>query len=210
MNTAADWLRDRRAIAAVIVLATLATFGVTIGHDFVGGWDDRPLIVNNELVNPPTTESLRAIWTGPHARMYIPAVYTTWWALAQVAPVGGTLQGSTTLNPYDFAGGAARDDYGAVAGATVSVTGGRAVVTDTSTSVFMSTGVAASQWAGFSSAAGNRVTFSVDLKVNSLGGISSLLANGKSERGGQGPLFSAIVLVDVTPRVDQSGVPADR
>jgi pimeloyl-ACP methyl ester carboxylesterase len=40
----------------------------------------------------------------------------------------------------------------------------------------------------------------------SLGGISSLLAEGKSEREGRGPLFSAIVLVDVTPRVDQTGV----
>jgi len=40
----------------------------------------------------------------------------------------------------------------------------------------------------------------------SLGGVSSLLANGTSERDGEGPLFSAIVLVDVTPRVDRSGV----
>jgi len=40
----------------------------------------------------------------------------------------------------------------------------------------------------------------------SLGGMSSLLAEGKSERAGQGPLFAAIVLVDITPRVDHSGV----
>ena len=40
----------------------------------------------------------------------------------------------------------------------------------------------------------------------SLGGISSLLADGTSEREGRGPIFSAIVLVDVTPRVDQGGV----
>ena len=36
--------------------------------------------------------------------------------------------------------------------------------------------------------------------------MSSLLAEGKSERAGQGPLFAAIVLVDITPRVDRSGV----
>jgi pimeloyl-ACP methyl ester carboxylesterase len=40
----------------------------------------------------------------------------------------------------------------------------------------------------------------------SLGGISSLLAEGAAERAGTGPLFAAVVLVDVTPRVDQSGV----
>src|SRR6185369_6216174 len=40
----------------------------------------------------------------------------------------------------------------------------------------------------------------------SLGGVSSLLAEGDAERAGSGALFAAIVLVDITPRVDQSGV----
>ena len=40
----------------------------------------------------------------------------------------------------------------------------------------------------------------------SLGGIASLLAEGHSERAGRGPVFAAIVLVDITPRVDRSGV----
>jgi pimeloyl-ACP methyl ester carboxylesterase len=40
----------------------------------------------------------------------------------------------------------------------------------------------------------------------SLGGLSSLLAEGTAERAGTGPLFAAIVLVDVTPRVDHGGV----
>ena len=40
----------------------------------------------------------------------------------------------------------------------------------------------------------------------SLGGVASLLADGGAEGAGQGPVFAAIVLVDVTPRVDQSGV----
>ncbi len=40
----------------------------------------------------------------------------------------------------------------------------------------------------------------------SLGGMASLLAEGKAEREGRGPLLSAIVLVDITPRVDRSGV----
>jgi pimeloyl-ACP methyl ester carboxylesterase len=39
----------------------------------------------------------------------------------------------------------------------------------------------------------------------SLGGISSLLAQGQAQEAGRA-LFSAIVLVDITPRVDMSGV----
>jgi pimeloyl-ACP methyl ester carboxylesterase len=40
----------------------------------------------------------------------------------------------------------------------------------------------------------------------SLGGIASLLAEGEAEAGGEGNVFSALVLVDITPRVDQEGV----
>ncbi len=40
----------------------------------------------------------------------------------------------------------------------------------------------------------------------SLGGIASLLADGNAERAGQGPIFEAIVLVDITPRVNREGV----
>jgi pimeloyl-ACP methyl ester carboxylesterase len=40
----------------------------------------------------------------------------------------------------------------------------------------------------------------------SLGGISSLYAEGEAERAGKGPVFSALVLVDITPRVDLRGV----
>jgi alpha-beta hydrolase superfamily lysophospholipase len=40
----------------------------------------------------------------------------------------------------------------------------------------------------------------------SLGGIASLLAEGQSERDSGTNVFSALVLVDITPRVDPSGV----
>ena len=40
----------------------------------------------------------------------------------------------------------------------------------------------------------------------SLGGIASLLAEGNAERENSEPLFSALILVDITPRVDRSGV----
>jgi pimeloyl-ACP methyl ester carboxylesterase len=40
----------------------------------------------------------------------------------------------------------------------------------------------------------------------SLGGIAALLAAGAAARAGRNPLFSALVLVDITPRVDADGV----
>jgi pimeloyl-ACP methyl ester carboxylesterase len=40
----------------------------------------------------------------------------------------------------------------------------------------------------------------------SLGGIASLLAEGEAEKSGRGSLFSVLVLVDITPRVDATGI----
>ena len=40
----------------------------------------------------------------------------------------------------------------------------------------------------------------------SLGGIASLLAEGQAEREERGQIFAAIVLVDITPRVNRDGV----
>lgn len=40
----------------------------------------------------------------------------------------------------------------------------------------------------------------------SLGGIAALLAEGRAAAAGRPPLFSALVLVDITPRIDRAGV----
>ena len=40
----------------------------------------------------------------------------------------------------------------------------------------------------------------------SLGGIASLLAEGEAEKSGRGSVFSVLVLVDITPRVDSAGI----
>jgi pimeloyl-ACP methyl ester carboxylesterase len=40
----------------------------------------------------------------------------------------------------------------------------------------------------------------------SLGGIASLLAEGEADKTGTGPVFAAVVLVDITPRVNREGV----
>ena len=46
----------------------------------------------------------------------------------------------------------------------------------------------------------------VALAGASLGGISALTAEGVAAKAGEPPLFRALVLVDITPRVDMSGV----
>ncbi len=94
--------RRRSICVLVIIVAIGLTFGRVCMHEFVGGWDDGPLIVDNPLVNPPTAEGFAKIWTQPHARMYIPAVYSVWWGLARVASVPDAQTGGTTLNPYVF------------------------------------------------------------------------------------------------------------
>jgi pimeloyl-ACP methyl ester carboxylesterase len=40
----------------------------------------------------------------------------------------------------------------------------------------------------------------------SLGGIAALLAQGEADAAGLPPLFAALVLVDITPRVDRAGI----
>jgi hypothetical protein len=87
--------------AIVIVAAVFICFGRTICFEFVGGWDDGPLIVDNPLVNPPTPQGFVQIWRSPHARMYIPLVYTTWWTLARGSAIPSA-SGAVELNPYVY------------------------------------------------------------------------------------------------------------
>jgi hypothetical protein len=92
-----------RVSIVIVVIAVLATFWRSCGHEFVAGWDDQQLIYANPLVNPPTPEALVKLWREPHARMYIPAVYTTWWWLAKVAQVPNEPPGTAaSLNPWVF------------------------------------------------------------------------------------------------------------
>jgi hypothetical protein len=90
--------------AAVVLAGVFLVFGRTVTFDFVGGWDDGPLIYQNPMINPPTAASLGRIWREPHARMYVPAVYSTWWAIAHVAQMENshTPDDDGLLNPYVF------------------------------------------------------------------------------------------------------------
>lgn len=94
--------RTSKLCCLLIVAAIALTFGRVATHEFVGGWDDGPLIYENPLINPPTTSGLVKIWQGPHARMYIPMVYTTWWTLTRVASVPDPQTGTLQPNPWVF------------------------------------------------------------------------------------------------------------
>src|SRR3954470_14746926 len=70
---------------AVIVVAVLLAFGITVNNQFVE-WDDHDLILQNPNLNPPTVDGLMNHWREPHRQMYIPVVYTAWWTLAKLTP----------------------------------------------------------------------------------------------------------------------------
>ncbi len=86
-------------ILSLLLLVALA-FGRTVSHEFVN-LDDNALIYSNTNIVPPTWTGLANHWRKPHASLYIPAVYTVWWCIAQVAllrdPAGGY-----ALNPWLF------------------------------------------------------------------------------------------------------------
>ena len=91
---------SRRASVVILVLAAVACFGVVGTYGFTNA-EDEALIARNPTFNPPTPASLRAIWTTPHLYLYIPATYTAWWLIAQVAQTGADASGAT-LNPWVF------------------------------------------------------------------------------------------------------------
>ena len=97
----ANSTRSRIICAIIIVAAVALTFGRVCTNEWLT-WDDQPLIYNNPLIVPPTASNLAKIWTQPHVRMYIPAVYTTWWTLARVATVPDDQTGAPSLNPWVF------------------------------------------------------------------------------------------------------------
>lgn len=72
-----------RTLPLLLVLAvTVLVFVQTAGHDFLS-WDDDVFLTANPLLQPPTTASLKAIWTAPYAHLYAPVTYSAWWSLAR-------------------------------------------------------------------------------------------------------------------------------
>jgi tetratricopeptide (TPR) repeat protein len=76
---------NRRAAIAIfyaILLACTAAVFLPVRHFQFVNWDDRDMVVENPLLNPPTIEHLREIWSGPHLDLYTPLSYSLWWGLA--------------------------------------------------------------------------------------------------------------------------------
>jgi protein O-mannosyl-transferase len=67
---------------AILLACTAAAYGPVRNFPFVN-WDDRDMVVENPLLNPPSFEHLREIWTGPHLNLYTPLSYTVWWGLVR-------------------------------------------------------------------------------------------------------------------------------
>lgn len=90
------------AAAAVIVIATLATFFPVVRHDFVD-WDDWATVKTNPRLNPPTLSGLAHYWRqfNPHEEFYVPINYTAWWLLAHVAR-GQDVAGNWVLSPAPY------------------------------------------------------------------------------------------------------------
>ena len=94
---------SRRTSTILLVLATVACFGVVCTYGFTNA-EDEGLISRNPMFNPPTFASLREIWTRPHLYLYVPATYTAWWLIAQVAQTQVADESGATLNPWVFHG----------------------------------------------------------------------------------------------------------
>ena len=73
-----------RFIPLLLVLATLAAFGMATRCDFTQ-WDDPSTLALNPSFNPPGVRKMLHYWRHPHMGLYIPVTYTAWTALAATA-----------------------------------------------------------------------------------------------------------------------------
>lgn len=62
-------------VPAVVALATLAVYGVSLGYPWLA-WDDRINVTDNPGLQPVTWRSLAGFWLAAYERLYIPVAYT--------------------------------------------------------------------------------------------------------------------------------------
>lgn len=86
--------------AGTLIILTALVFWGALGHEFVG-WDDPQTLWQNPLMNPPTFDGLKRIWSSAESGLYVPVTYTLWWQLAGIARVAGN-SGVSSLNPAVF------------------------------------------------------------------------------------------------------------
>lgn len=98
----------------LVVLATLAAFGRTVGHEFVE-WDDTHTIAENPRFRPPTLAAVAVYWpviedpgsgrpvaVNHQYGLWVPLTYTAWGALAAAAQVRDPVADAVEINPYVF------------------------------------------------------------------------------------------------------------
>lgn len=89
-------------IAIVILAVAIAcVYGRAVGYEFVN-WDDDYHVSLNPDLNPPTIASVVKYWKGPQVGLYIPAVFTTWAALAVIGRLPSSGAEGVALDPAVF------------------------------------------------------------------------------------------------------------
>lgn len=85
------------ACVAILITTMMAIFGQVRGFEFLL-WDDPVIVSRNPLLNPPSWENLKALWSEPHHLHYVPVAFTVFWLEAllhelipAIAPNEGTL-----------------------------------------------------------------------------------------------------------------------
>lgn len=90
------------ALVAVVLLA----MGGTLRNEFTS-WDDYHTVANNPMFNPPKWDEIVRVWD-PRvhlAGLWVPATYTAWGVMAQMAYLESADPTGTRLNPMVFKGG---------------------------------------------------------------------------------------------------------
>ncbi len=71
-------------LAGLLVLVIFAVYGRVCNHEFLV-WDDYEHVVDNRMVNPPSSGGLASIWRRPYWGLYIPLSYTFFSAESAIA-----------------------------------------------------------------------------------------------------------------------------
>src|SRR5262245_39209267 len=99
-HNTASWIPS--AVAALLVLVTLAVFGRVYSYEFVL-WDDGLHVFENPYLQSLTFKTLLAIWREPYGELYIPLTYTLWALTAAVSRgVSANPPGAAPLDPRFF------------------------------------------------------------------------------------------------------------
>jgi Flp pilus assembly protein TadD len=92
---------NRSWARVLLIVAILLVFARATSYDFIN-LDDREVIAQNPLLNPPTWHSLKIWWTRPQFDMYLPVMSTIQGGIALLAHVSPDPETGDALNPWVF------------------------------------------------------------------------------------------------------------